>query len=363
MSGGTEDIQRVIIRAKPNADHPDYFEWQTSDICFFVRDNDRQRALATARAEVERCRWTFLEYVNKSTLIEERVREQGGEVWDAYLHARKHGMFVKVFPQHFDAGKGGGSLIRPARINECFMTQVMEDAGGQRVVQDDSKQETLNADYLLGDFIFELKDLQEEALEKGTHQEKLAKLFAPYSQGRDIVSLDPSVLNKDDFRSYLDILGGPLQRHVKKASKQVKATRTLLAKPDLRGGLILLNTGFASYPHELFAEQVERYAMKDSGQFEAVISITIWMETNGFESYVFYRFSPHDSGIPEVAAMRRAFDERFKQMMTDLIRDGLAPDVERMQPRRPVGFSATGVDFNWQPPSIPLPWDKEGGGE
>src|SRR5690606_32778835 len=132
-----------------------------------------------------------------------------------------------------------------------------------------------------------------------------------------------ALLSKPDLRKYLDILGGPLQRHVKKASKQVKATRTMLDKPELHGGLILLNTGFSSYPHDLFASQVERYARKDSSQFDVVISITVWMETNGFDSYVFYRFSPQESDIPEVKALRKAFDERFKQIMTDLMRGRL----------------------------------------
>jgi len=172
--------------------------------------------------------------------------------------------------------------------------------------------------------------------------------------------LDPSVLTKDELRTYLDILGGPLQRHVEKASKQVKATRKLLGRPALRGGFILLNSGFASYPHELFAEQVERYATKDSSQLEAVVSITVWMETNGFESYVFHRFSPHDSEIPEVEALRNAFNERFRQMMTDLMRGQLQPELERADPRRPVGFHVEGVDFNWQPPRIPLPWARDG---
>src|SRR5690606_31384132 len=143
---------------------------------------------------------------------------------------------------HFNAGKGAAPLLRPSRISESFITRVVEDAGGRRVVEDDSTQVTLNADYVLGDFVLELKDLQEDVLEKGRHQQKLAKLFAPYWQGWDAIELDPSILSKEDLRAYLDILGAPIQRHVRKASKQVKATRQLLGNSGLRGGLILLNT-------------------------------------------------------------------------------------------------------------------------
>ncbi len=354
------DIQNIVVRAKPSRDHPEYFEWQTAKICMFVRDADRERALGTARAELERRRWSLLECINKSTLIEQRVRAEGGEVWAAYVLAQQEGIFFKVFPEHFGAGRDGPPLIRPARISESFMTEVIQDAGGRRLVEDSSAQATLNADFLLGDYVFELKDLQEDAQEKGGHQERLAALFAPYFPGQPSVPLDPARLSKTDLRTYLDILGGPIHGHVKKASRQVKATKALLGNPGLRGGLILMNTGFASYPHDLFAEQVERYAKKDSSQFDAIISITIWMETNGFDSYVFYRLSPHAAGPREIEAIRGAFDDRFTKMMTDLMRGQLAPDVERMQPRQPVSFAVDGVDFNWQPPRIPLPWEKAG---
>jgi hypothetical protein len=340
------------------ASHPEYFEWQTAEIYFFIRGSEMPQAEPLVREELARRQWAFLKYLARRRLDVEQARNKGGEVWDAHLHAQEDGLFVKVVPEQFGAGKNGPPLIRPARISESFMTDVIIDAGGRRVIEDNSPQTSLNADYLLGDFIFELKDLQEEAQEKEEHQAKIAALFAPYSQGLTAVSVDPSLLSKADLWRYLEILGGPLQRHVKKASKQVKATRTLLDRPDLRGGLILLNTGFSSYPHDLFAEQVERYAKKDSSQFEAVISITIWMETNGFDSYVFYRFSPADQGPPEVMAIRQAFDNRFRQMMTDLMRGLLPGDVEQMLPRRPIAFSVSGIDFNWEPPRIPFPWDK-----
>jgi len=356
---GSQSIQRIIMRARPKADHSEYFEWQIAGVCFFVRTNDRVEAVATARAELTNRRWEFLKYLNKSTLIEERVKEQGGDVWQAYLLARERGLSVTVIPEQFAAGKDQPTLIRPARIDESFMSSVIETAGGRRVVEDDSTQANLNADYLLGNLVVELKDLQEEALEKGPHQQKLAKLFAPYALGRNDVSLDSALLSKADLRTYLDILGGPLQRHVKKASKQVKATKATLGRPDLKGGLILLNTGFGSYPHDLFAQQVERYARKDSGQFDVVISISIWMETNGFDSHVLCKFSPLESDVPEIGALRKAFDERFNTMMTDLMRGQLPPDMERASPRRAIGFTVEGLDFHWMPPRIPLPWDNE----
>ena len=118
----------------------------------------------------------------------------------------------------------------------------------------------------------------------------------------------------------------------------------------------MLNTGFASYPHEVFGEQVERYAKKDSRQLNVVIAVSVWTESNGFDSYVFYRVWP-DRGVgSEVDAFRAAFDRRFESMMTDVIRGRLGTDVVTTDPRKPVAFSRDGIDFRWMPPQIPLPW-------
>ena len=73
-------IQRICVRAKPASANPDYYEWQTAVICMFVPDNDRLMAVERARNELGKRHWEFISYVNKSTLIEDRVREAGGDM-------------------------------------------------------------------------------------------------------------------------------------------------------------------------------------------------------------------------------------------------------------------------------------------
>jgi hypothetical protein len=126
----------------------------------------------------------------------------------------------------------------------------------------------------------------------------------------------------------------------------------------LLGGIILLNTGFGTFPHDEFARQVERYARKDSKQFFAVVSISVWSHTNGFDSYVFYKFSPEDTQCSEVVALRDAFDKRFDQMMTDMVRGNIPETSERATPVKPIAFNSKGIDLAWIPPKMPLPWEK-----
>ncbi len=356
---GNVDIQRICVKAKPAREHPEYYDWQTASICMFIPENDRLLALEKAREELARRHWEFLAYEDKSTLIEAKARAMGGEVWEAYLQARSGQVFFRVFPSHFGAGDKDLRPILPARITEGFLDRVIDDAGGQRLREEEKRPGVRNADYLIGRFIFELKDLQEEGLEKGEHQTRLAALFRGYFPGQQEVAVDPSVLSKPDYLKYLDIIGKPIKTHIRSASKQIKATRKLLGRDDLLGGIILLNTGFGSFPHEAFAAQVDRYAAKDSSQFSAIVSISVWSYTNGFDTYVFNEFSPKEPQAAEVMAIRRAFHKRFEQTMTDSITGSLPRATEEAVPPKPVAFKNDGIDFAWIPPRILLPWERE----
>ena len=117
------DIQRICVNAKPARAHPEYYEWQTASVCMFIAETDKARALEKARSELSRRHWEFLTYGNKSTLIEERVREVGGEVWEAFEHARRGRIFFKVFPDCFGAGNKIFHPILPPVLPNCFWTR------------------------------------------------------------------------------------------------------------------------------------------------------------------------------------------------------------------------------------------------
>jgi len=358
------NVQRFCLQAKPMDDNSEYFEWETASIVIFILEKDKDLALRKARDELIKRKWELVKFESKSTLIEERVRIEGGKVLEAFEEVvLTGGSFFKVFPNNVFAGRKHTHLLKPARITEDFIDKVVSDAGGRRLTPEEIGTERQNADYLLGEYIFELKDLQEDGLEKGEHQEKLIELFAPYFSGEREAVIDPSILSTEDLKSYLDIFGSPIKTHVKKASKQIKSSRVLLNNEKLKGGIIVLNTGFSSYPHDLFGEQVDRYARKDSKQLEAVIAITMWVESNGFDSYAFYKFWPDEPSIPEIASLKNAFSVSFEKMMTDLMVGNLPDEIPKQTPRKPIVFSAEDIDFRWEPLRVPLPWqDKEGSG-
>ena len=141
---------------------------------------------------------------------------------------------------------------------------------------------------------------------------------------------------------------------MKKASKQVRSTRGLLNKDDLKGGIIYLNTGYGSFAPEEFGPLVERYVRKNTSQIEAIFCVALWNETNGFDSYVFYRTYPEKPNIAVVSQLKDAFAKRFEEAMTQLMFGTLPATSIPAAPLTPITFSVDEIDYVWQPGLVPL---------
>jgi len=348
-------ISRVGVRAKPTKHHPEYEEWETANVVVLVAADSRDETLARAKEVLRKERWELLEVQLCDRLIEERVREQGGAMLEAYEAAVATGSAIRVFPNNFAPGKDGISAILPMRITESFVDQVVADIGGERIPTDD---ENRIVDYLIGDWLFELKDLQEEGLQQLERQKKLAKLFCRFAAPGTPVQINPSVLDENERREFFNILSSPIQPQVKKASKQVRSTRGLLNRDDLKGGIIYLNTGYGSFAPDEFGPLVERYVRKDTTQIEAIFCVALWNQTNGFDSYVFYRSYPEKPSIPVVVQLQEAFGNRFEEAMTQLVLGTLPTTAVYSDPLTPIAFSVDGIDYVWQPGLVPLKLDQ-----
>ena len=346
-------ISRVCVHAKPNPENVDYAEWQTARLVVFVTAASRDAAIASSRATTEKLGWSVLKIELCDCLVEERVRDQGGEVWALYQQAQASGQSMKIFPDHFGAGPGGIEAIRPPRVTENFMDEVVRDAGGRRLRADGN---TRIADYLIENWIFELKDLQEDGLLHPSRQKKLAELFRRHISRDQPTILDPAILNEVQRQRYFDILSTPIQNQVKSASKQIRSTKDHLGQQDLRGGVIYINSGYGSFPHEQFGPLVERYAKKDTSQVEAIVAISTWSVTNGFDSYAYFTAYPEAPPEPIVRRLKQAFAERFERGMTKLLKGDLQSDEPLSDPLKPSIFSVDGLDFAWMPPVVPASW-------
>lgn len=346
-------VQRIIFFVRPANDHPRHFQWQTADVCVFIADDDRERAFEKARQRVADERWEIISVTERSTLIEDRVRGAGGEVWKAYGQAREEGIYFRPFPrQPFAGDKDNPTVVLVPRLTEAFMDTVFERAGGRRLTEAEANHaRSRNADYLLDDCIFELKILEEEGLEVRTRQEKLAELFRRPVPPHGTILLNPEELSQADRRKYMDVVGGPVKNAVKSASKQIRCTKEHLGRPDLRGGVIFLNTGYGTLPPELFATLVERYAAKDTSQVEVTAAVSTWFSAEGLGGTMMFEFRPHEPSRPVVKKLRDAFWGRVNEWMTEFARGGFPQGGRLISPLKPVSFEQGGIIFAAVPPT------------
>jgi len=237
-------------------------------------------------------------------------------------------------------------FIKINRLTEIDFTEIFEKAGGTRFSEDDSKEEVLNADYVIDNAIVELKLVEEEGFEKIARQQKLSSLFVKYDSS-PVVIIDPNKLSNQDQRKYFNILEGPIKTHVKRASKQLKSTSTKLGG-DFRKILLIVNNGYSAMGMEEFKAVVSKCVKNDTSNIDHVITCGIYYYSDGFDSYVIAPFEIE--GIyeklepSEFIAVKGVWNIFLNQHMTKFI---IEPGREK-DARLPVldlEFEVNGITF------------------
>lgn len=209
------------------------------------------------------------------------------------------------------------------RLSEDDFTSMIIDAGGKRYSENDSVEDIKNADYLLGSSIIELKLVEEEGFKKKKRQKKICDLFSQYWEERSVVVIDPEILNDSDKNTYERILEGPLKRHVKKASKQLKSTQAVIGEPKSKI-LIIVNNGYTALDGSEFRKIARKCAQNDTNNIDYVISCGIYYFSDGFDSFTICPFDVDvvqgDSQIPEeLGVLASKWSEFLNSHMTNYI--------------------------------------------
>jgi len=352
----SKKVQRFVIRVKPERNHPHYHEWQTGTVCLFVGEDDRARAQELAEQELEQRRWQRIQYLERATLVESRVCESGEEVWNAYLRARSGQIVgIEALDRIPFRRKGEQSSIVAPRLTEAFIDIVIERVGGRRLTDEEANfRKVPNADYRVGHFILELKDLQTESLEIRTRQQKVAELLRTHVRSDRSLVIDLSSLSEDEFTAYTEIVGVPIRKRLHSARDQVRATLDHLSnsEPSLRGGAILLNSGYGTMPHRLLYDLAKSYVER-SRTLQFVICVSCWCLTDGFDTTVQFAFDPHEGDLQPIAAIRGAFWSSVESMMNDWARNGCRAQGSELEPLRPLVFEDAGDSFSLIPPQPP----------
>jgi hypothetical protein len=350
-------VHRIVLRCRPSANNRSYHHWQTARLIFFLAHESKTGALQELSQLLAQHRWTLIETLERSTVIEERVREAGGEIWAAYELASRRGYWMRIDPDHFASGKDGIPPVRPPRVDESFIDRIVIRAGGRRLTDAERNYEkTRNADYRLGNFIIELKDVQEEGMEKPERQHKLAALFLRYFPDETEILIDPKQLSPEDARLYARIVGASVRERVKDAASQIKATKTHLGDAALQGGVIVLNSGYYSIATEDFEELVEHSARHDTSQLDLAVCVTAGYTTDGFNSWLNFKFYPQESRNDLEERLSAAFGDVVGEFMTEWGRGGFAQPATPAPLPAVIVFTHEGKTFRYFPPNLAPRW-------
>ncbi len=336
-------VQRFILKGHPSDDHPKYFPWTIATIVVLVGEDDKASASDMLMHILKKEHWIPLTQPHKSTLIESLVYKEGGQFLNAYLKARNERFCLTAFTDNWIGFKDSPPLLFP-KISEKFIDRVIESAGGHRIlIQSQNGALPRNADYLIDGFIFELKIIEEERLLKSSVQNKLAELL--YKENENYLSISPENIDELNWNTYINLFRQPIQGAIKSASKQIKSTREFLNKPDLKGGVIVINNGTSSITPEIFNECVLKCLENNTKELKSYISINNWVKTDGFNTENIFLIEPHEYLTDIQKKIVKSFNERINDFMTDWARIGFSQSGDILKLIRNISFEKHGIVF------------------
>ena len=329
-------VFRFCSSRQPTANNPKYATWQPANFIAFIAAENGLAAEKKFQAKLKKLHWKILDWNLRDKLIEERVREIGGEVLQAYEVALTRGERYRVDSEHFMADTMAKNTMSPPRPDESFIDGMVLRAGGRRLTAEErDNDQAENADYLIEEFIVEGKDLQERAARERARPGEDRRNW-PYFEEAAVVSLDPSVLSDNDWQRFVEILARPIEAAVNKASRQVKATIARMRIVGWESGIILLNSGYTSLPHKLF-EQLAAKAIRDR-PIKLLVCLTARTQTNGFDSYMTWEFSPKNPSSNVEKKLFDAFNHVVSEIMNEWGRGGFMPNPNSQPLVEPVSF-------------------------
>jgi len=346
-------IGRLIFRAKPAKSHPWLKEWETADIVIFVQAESKAEAVCRAKARLSKEHWEPVDIQICDRIMHEAVVSAGGDFLSLYEEADKRGAALRIFPRQWPRSKNDELPIAPLNLSETFFDRVVERAGGFRLVEDGKIR---TADYRIGNWIFELKELQKEGLLEESRQQKIWAILKDYLDDEKPFRLDLKFLSEEERSKLKDILGTPIQKQVKSAAKQIRSTIDALGEDNLKGGLIYVNTGYNTIGFDDFGPMVERYVSKDTSQIDAFFCASVITATNGFDSQIMHMTYPDPGDNDVIEALRAAFETEFQEMVDSMLRGEIPSDMGSQMPLAPVIFSVNENMIVWDPGEVKATW-------
>lgn len=226
-------------------------------------------------------------------------------------------------------------------FTENDFDEIIIDAGGRRYT-DDLKIQELNCDYILDDAVIELKIIEEEPLGKKEKQQKFIELF---SANADTVILYPS---EEQKYKYFRILESPIQKALKKASKQLQqSAKEIDAKVRIA---IIMNNGLYMVSKDEFKEMAIKRVKNDTSGIDILIICSMYYYSDTSEMRVFFDFNDNEINKVKysnteqlIDKLKTAWNKKVEQYMTEQL---INPNLTRnKEPIKDLFFEYNGVRY------------------
>jgi hypothetical protein len=284
--------------------------------------------------------------IQVNQVIEERALDPVNNVADLYMEAKSKDHAFISFRDKSNAGLNGYHV---PRFSEKDFENIIVQLGGEKIPESTVK----TPDFLLYDVALELKDLQTDSLFNKDRQNTIAEAFE--NQPGYTVNLDPTIDYGTPTDKYRRLITNTIKNHIKNASEQIKSYKE--QREIASAGIIFLNTGMFSLPHDTFMAIVDDVINRETRTIEFGLVFSQVMQSNGWDLKAV--FMPDFVGnVPEqIKVLRSKLGDLIDQKMTDMMLTN--PAILTTNSMHPISFCKNNKIFYWNPGRMALPWENK----
>ena len=247
-------------------------------------------------------------FICSEIMIEKLFEKESCLFLNAYQLAKKDGLSFVVF---HDSGNINMNLYNFPRFGESDFETIINSLGGNKI----SETENRTPDFVVNNIILELKDLQKESLENIDRQKSIAKIFKNINAYT--INIDPSLDFGELTSDYHRLIKNTIKNHFKSASDQIKQYKK--NQNFKKSGIVFLNTGYNSLPHELFKEMVTDILNRETKTIEFAFIFSQIMQTNGWNMISIFRSEWIGNFPNEIEKIKDEIDDLVNIKMSEMI--------------------------------------------
>lgn len=274
-------------------------------------------------------------------LIRYLCEDEGGDLWEAYIRAERDGY---SFTNFGEPNFSNLYYYNIPRFTELDFENIIDQFGGSKIPE----TVTMTPDFILGDIVIELKDLQNESLYNKDRRSTIAKIFEADSSFS--VNINFSNIEGESHAAYKRIIANSIKNTVRKASKQIKEFNK--TNSINTAGVFLINTGYFSLDHQLFKTIIEEIITYDTTTIKFAYIFTQSVFHNAIGDL---RADYKQDCIGELPSELNGIYESCKTLIDKKMSSVFRPDNGEksfVAPQYPISFFADNKIFYWKPKRI-----------